>query len=274
MTAVLLTWNPKNWDWKELPALIVGLANGRLEDQRWSCGNTRAIEVGTRVFLLRQGVEPKGIVASGWTTRGPFVDTHWDADRAAKGDSANYIEFRADELLDASKTDPLDVRGFSSDPLTRVNWNTQVSGIRLDEDAAFALEKAWARHRGSTVSQTVIGDPELSAFEGEIRIRVIKHRVREQALRDSKLKVARASSADGHLRCEVPGCGFDFERVYGEVGSGFAHVHHRTPLADVDGQTETRLQDLAVVCANCHAMIHRGGGCRPLEGLVVARESQ
>jgi 5-methylcytosine-specific restriction protein A len=28
------------------------------------------------------------------------------------------------------------------------------------------------------------------------------------------------------------------------------------------------LKDLAIVCANCHAMIHRNGECRPLEGLI------
>ncbi|WP_422110022.1 hypothetical protein [Bradyrhizobium elkanii] len=28
------------------------------------------------------------------------------------------------------------------------------------------------------------------------------------------------------------------------------------------------LKDLAIVCANCHAMIHTGGQCRPLEGLI------
>ena len=27
---------------------------------------------------------------------------------------------------------------------------------------------------------------------------------------------------------------------------------------------EVKLKDLAVVCANCHAMIHIGGKCRPL----------
>jgi 5-methylcytosine-specific restriction protein A len=32
------------------------------------------------------------------------------------------------------------------------------------------------------------------------------------------------------LACTV--CGFDFERTYGEIGSGFIHVHHLTPLAD------------------------------------------
>jgi hypothetical protein len=31
---------------------------------------------------------------------------------------------------------------------------------------------------------------------------------------------------------------------------------------------EVKLKDLAVVCANCHVMIHMGGKCRPLAGLI------
>jgi predicted HNH restriction endonuclease len=66
----------------------------------------------------------------------------------------------------------------------------------------------------------------------------------------------------------VPRCGFDFERAYGELGRGYAHVHHKRPLSERDGDEVTRLEDLAVVCANCHAMIHLGNQCRPLDALI------
>jgi 5-methylcytosine-specific restriction protein A len=59
------------------------------------------------------------------------------------------------------------------------------------------------------------------------------------------------------LSCVV--CGFDFERTYGELGSGFIHVHHLRPLAEI-GQEYTLdpIADLRPVCPNCHAMLHRG----------------
>jgi predicted HNH restriction endonuclease len=54
-------------------------------------------------------------------------------------------------------------------------------------------------------------------------------------------------------------CGFDYETVYGEWGSGFAEVHHLIMLGGAE--SSERLtdpeHDLAVVCANCHRMIHR-----------------
>lgn len=52
-------------------------------------------------------------------------------------------------------------------------------------------------------------------------------------------------------------CGFDFFRAYGELGDGFIHIHHKSPVSEsgiVEVNPET---DLAPVCPNCHAMIHR-----------------
>jgi 5-methylcytosine-specific restriction protein A len=45
--------------------------------------------------------------------------------------------------------------------------------------------------------------------------------------------------------------------MYGELGEGFAECHHRTPLGELTGKTRTRLADLAIVCANCHRILHR-----------------
>ena len=245
------------------------MSQGLAVHDRWSCGNNRSIEVGSRVFLLRQGVEPKGIVASGWTTRAPFPEAHWSADRAAAGDVSYYITFAADAMVNPAVASPLDLRTFMSGPLAEVYWDTPASGNSLPDAAAHALSTAWSAHLGTPSFGLGVGDPEIGAVEGAARVRLVIHRARERALRDAKLDQARALSPDGRLRCEVPGCGFDFEAAYGQIGVGFAHVHHLNPLADSDGPSKTRLEDLAVVCANCHAIIHRGGECRPLAGLVA-----
>ena len=67
--------------------------------------------------------------------------------------------------------------------------------------------------------------------------------------------VAAVLAANGALAREV--CGFDFAQRYGERGKDFAECHHIIPLADLVGAAKTRLQELAIVCANCHRMIHR-----------------
>jgi predicted HNH restriction endonuclease len=119
-----------------------------------------------------------------------------------------------------------------------------------------------------TASSLAHARTRAAAEEGRIQKRLSVHRSRERSLRAAKLAAAIAKSPDGHLRCEVPGCGFDFEAVYGKLGAGFAEVHHLRPLAQMDGPVETTLGDLAVVCANCHRMIHLGGECRKMTGLV------
>jgi hypothetical protein len=119
-----------------------------------------------------------------------------------------------------------------------------------------------------------VGDPAdanddvLNAIEGIAKQQLINHRKRESSLRKAKiLEVFTANK--GRLVCEVPKCKFDFVKRYGALGGGYAHVHHKKPLGDApaSGQQST-LEDLAVVCANCHAMIHRNGLSRPLDKLI------
>lgn len=53
-------------------------------------------------------------------------------------------------------------------------------------------------------------------------------------------------------------CGFDFEKVYGPVGSQYVVIHHTTPVSEMGPHyTVNPLTDLVAICANCHAMAHR-----------------
>jgi len=98
--------------------------------------------------------------------------------------------------------------------------------------------------------------------------RFVAHRVRENRLRHAKIREALLTNK-GKLVCEVPRCGFDFEKRYGKLGAGYAQVHHLRLLSSVPKKgIRTKLSDLAIVCANCHAMIHKGGECRPLKDLI------
>ena len=95
-------------------------------------------------------------------------------------------------------------------------------------------------------------DEEEVSLGREGRSRAIVSRVRERSLR---LRAA-ALALHGYL-CQV--CGFDFEATYGAWGRGFAEVHHVQELgaAPAEGVEVDPSTDLAVVCSNCHRMIHR-----------------
>ncbi len=96
-------------------------------------------------------------------------------------------------------------------------------------------------------------DQNKSIVEGNPRL--VAHLRRERNAAIVKQKKAEVLKATGKLCCEV--CGFDFKETYGDIGDGFCEVHHIHPLHKSDGNVKTELKDLAIICSNCHRIIHR-----------------
>ena len=87
-----------------------------------------------------------------------------------------------------------------------------------------------------------------------LHLAVERNRELAQAKKESVLRMA------GRLRCEA--CGFDFAKLYGQLGRGYIECHHTIPFSKLRGLRRTRLSDLALVCSNCHRMLHRRDGLR------------
>lgn len=92
-----------------------------------------------------------------------------------------------------------------------------------------------------------------SGYEGKPILRL--HKSRERNAKLVKQKKQQVIKDTGKLACEV--CSMDFKAVYGELGNGFAECHHKNPLSLRDENQKTKLSDLAIVCSNCHRMLHR-----------------
>lgn len=90
------------------------------------------------------------------------------------------------------------------------------------------------------------------AQEGQVLTRL--HRVRERSRELVDRRKEQALRAAGALRCEA--CGFDFKERYGERGAGFIEAHHTKPVHTIVVGEKTKLADLALLCANCHRMVH------------------
>lgn len=91
--------------------------------------------------------------------------------------------------------------------------------------------------------------------EGEELHYDAKRYVRNKEARDEAIRHFRATH-DGRLFCEC--CGFDFSKIYGEWGDGYIEVHHRNPVSQKGGNYKVNPHtDLAMLCSNCHSMIHR-----------------
>lgn len=100
--------------------------------------------------------------------------------------------------------------------------------------------------------------------EGQLLTRLHIARERSRALVQRKCE--QVFAATGRLACEA--CDFDFARIYGVLGEGFAECHHLVPLSELPGVRTTRLSDLAIVCSNCHRMLHRA---RPVMTILELR---
>lgn len=67
-------------------------------------------------------------------------------------------------------------------------------------------------------------------------------------------KAKALAKEENRFFCEA--CNFNFEIEYPIIGLGFIECHHRIPIA-TGGIRKTRFEDLALVCSNCHRMLHR-----------------
>ncbi|MDW6001878.1 HNH endonuclease [Vibrio mangrovi] len=73
---------------------------------------------------------------------------------------------------------------------------------------------------------------------------------------ERNLQARLACIAHHGVTCKV--CNINFSEAYGDIGAGFIHVHHVTPLSEIkQGYTVDPVKDLVPVCPNCHAMLHR-----------------
>jgi predicted HNH restriction endonuclease len=100
-------------------------------------------------------------------------------------------------------------------------------------------------------------DENIFIFEGRRKTVTAKVYERSNLLRD---KVIEYHTNDGKIVCEA--CGFDFNKVYGEIGHGYIEIHHQKPIfqyedTDFAKLVNDALKDLIPLCSNCHRMVHR-----------------
>lgn len=106
-------------------------------------------------------------------------------------------------------------------------------------------------------------DGNIEVNEGAVIYKL--HKYRERDTKIIKKKKEREFIRLGKLPCEA--CTFDFFQKYGNLGYKYIECHHRTPLSEISTSTKTSLNDLALVCSNCHRMLHRRADDLSVQGL-------
>ena len=263
MSTYLLTWVQENWSWQDLESDIEKFRRRGQLFEPWSCGVTKKIEVDDRLFLIKLGNEPRGIVASGWAASIPYLDDHWDPQKAEQGQKALYVGVKFDTILRPAECFPF--RRLEDRIYSEMNWSPQASGVTIGNDIAAKLEDDWATFlRRPKIDREFLFPDEAEAkttfYEGAVRTSTVNYYERDPQAREACIN-------HYHPICQV--CEFDFEKTYGEIGIGFIHVHHLKPLSEIGKRYELNpIEDLRPVCPNCHSMLHKRKPAYSIEELI------
>jgi HNH endonuclease len=212
----------------------------------WRFLNKRDVSPGDRAFLLLQGKLGPAIIGYGRVT-------------GRTGRTWRDVEFEAlvnpEELVLAHRQELLAIRG------SKPWWGVQASGIHLPTQIAEKLEslvvgrKPKAADGVFPLNRYVTNNGIFEAPEGRLLMR--SHFARERDRRLVQSKRNEALQKLGKLSCEV--CGGDFSALYGTLSGGAIECHHTMPVAALRRGGKTHIDDLALVCANCHRILHKGG---------------
>lgn len=256
-SAYLYTWNPKKWKWSDLQDAIYRVNNGEDYDIYWSCGVRKKIEIGDIFFLMKLGVEPKGIVGCGYIASLPYPLPHWDETKANEGQTA----LRTNVIFKALSDEPIFSLSFLQDKYSSVHWTPEVGGVIIPNNIS---EELWRLVQGNNkFSFTPNTTQEITKYaEGGVKLVTYKTYDRSADARNKCIEYY-------GYNCSV--CGFNYEANYGVQGKDFIEVHHLKKIADIAQEYEINpIIDLRPVCANCHRMLHRKKITLSIEELQLA----
>ncbi|WP_405820219.1 HNH endonuclease [Streptomyces sp. NBC_00838] len=169
-------------------------------------------------------------------------------------------EFRSATSVSRKSADLITSRPGYTGPATRGGQLTREIAEAFSAREAEMMQAARALEAGISSGALVqipeqpdeMGEDGSTAPEGRLLARWAIFRERNPRLR--KQKIAETKKLGQPVQCSV--CDFNFSEIYGALGADYIEVHHVLPL-HATGPRETRLEDLALLCANCHRMCHR-----------------
>lgn len=133
-----------------------------------------------------------------------------------------------------------------------VDWEKKFQEFRLvlgaDQIAVLKLEGERLNKIHENESQALRKIKVTEVNEGEKYTSEATFRARNRALIEAK-------KTNSNYRCEV--CEMSFKEFYGNVGEGYIIAHHINPIGSRKHGSTTTLDDIALVCSNCHDMLHK-----------------
>ena len=131
----LFTWNPDQWEWADFGSAIHQVPKGNTYRTRWSCSNSH-VQPGDIAWIIRLGVPPKGIVATGNILSELFEEKHWNAEKAAAGETSLYVGMGLSQIVDPFKDQFVTLDDLNAIRIDDQNWTPQQSGNEIKKRSA------------------------------------------------------------------------------------------------------------------------------------------
>ena len=257
MSAYLYAWNPRRWNWKDLQEGIAYVNNDERYDRPWRC-RTRKIAVGDLFFLMRLGLEPKGIIGCGYVSSTAYERPHWDPGKNAKGIKISYTDL----FFTVLSENPIIHLEELNYKFPNYNWTPQSSGMIIPDGIEYELSSIIQNDNKNRFSK------QTKQFR---RYREGKPRIINYKTYDRSLPARQECIGYYGYDCSV--CGFNFEAIFGDLGKNYIEVHHLKQIADIGEEYRIEpIKDLRPVCANCHRMLHKQRPALSIEELSDRRK--
>lgn len=231
--------------------------NGQRYDRPWRC-RTKKIAIGDLFFLVRLGLEPKGIIGCGYVSSTVYERPHWDPEKRSKDIKAYYTDLFF-TVLSENPFIHLEELNYK---FPDYNWTPQSSGMMIPYDIEMELSLLTKNHNNISFS---IKKEKFKVYR-EGKPKIVNYKTYDRSL-------PARQECIGYYGYDCSVCRFNFEATFGELGKNYIEVHHLKQIADIGEEYQIDpIKDLRPVCANCHRMLHKERPVLAIEELRARRK--
>ena len=247
MKAYLLTWNPKYWPWDNINKEIKSLQSREYFKTEWDC-YSRNPKKGDIFFIVALGEsQNKGIFCSGYINKLLLGMPSLIKDQKNTKRNTNRLIGNINSLLNPKEGNILDIEHLKNN-FPDQKWTPRNCGIEIKDWYVNDLIVLWENIIEKNINyKDKIKRKEF--WEGNLQQKLYTGLERNTKARNECINIYGYS-------CKI--CGTNFEKIYGDIGENFIHVHHMKfhssikNIHKIDPETE-----LITVCPNCHSMLHK-----------------
>ena len=232
----------------------------------WHCPNYKdKIQIGDKAILWRAGKDA-GMIAIGEIFEAPtpassikfpellgqrfWTSDDVDVDDIKVGIAISEVRLVADERSVSREC-------FKADTFVskhRIITNPTGTVFQVEDTIANAMFSAWNNSDDSDEDIDEFTPSKVTDSEGKYRYVLHKRRERSSTLRKSKVK--HFLTTNDFIHCEL--CRVNLNEKYpSSLSEGYIEVHHIKPISTLAEHTPTHIDDLILLCPNCHRMVHR-----------------